>query len=167
MFIACHGDFRPHWLRMVPDSWHYVERVWAAISIEGSRRRSTELRSPASKLALTCESSWIARGREPAAFNGIIGSFRTAKNPVCKRVQQSVTAPESRMKYSGMLLRLIGGQETVRQSARPARSFEQRARSGVTAAANEAMPSLLGERSLESREKEETMSGRTAGICAV
>jgi hypothetical protein len=29
------------------------------------------------------------------------------------------------------------------------------------------MPSLLGERSLESREKEETMSGRTAGICAV
>jgi hypothetical protein len=70
-------------------------------------------KQPAAKRAFMFESRRIPRGLQPAVFNSGVGLFRTAENATRDEVEQSVTAPESGMKYCGVFVSSICSQEIV------------------------------------------------------
>src|SRR5262249_49023953 len=69
---------------------------------------------PTAELTFVFEALGIPGCRQPAGCDSIVGSLVTAKNATRDEVKQTKTAQESRIKYGGLLLPPISGQEIVR-----------------------------------------------------
>jgi len=81
---------------------------------------------PTAELAFVFEARRIPGCRQPAGCHSIVGSLVTAKNATRDEVKQMKTAQESRVKYGGLLLRPISGQEIVCHRSPNIKSFGRR-----------------------------------------